>query len=272
MGYQWFGISRLDPGAGRPACARAAPFVDSLPRRHAGEVRARREQDRARRLLAGHDDGAACRPAPRHAARRHRRLLRHAGRAGHRLSAEIKSRPPVLLAARRQRRDAAASCSPSAPPRRCARTASKVAHAYRPGRRPRHRRDAACRMPRASCSRSSSCRCPSSADSEDRRHSASRASSASPRPSSRTSARHGEVGASVCADGRRRDGRRPVGRRRRSQDQRAVEEGHGQHRLLLHQGRDRALRPRAGEPRQARPRCAGRPSCGPSSASTARSA
>ena len=64
-----------------PACA--VPRPSSMPsstRRwpSTGSTKARP----AGRLLAGHDDGAACRPAPRHAARRHRRLLRHAGRAG----------------------------------------------------------------------------------------------------------------------------------------------------------------------------------------------
>ena len=48
MGYQWFGISRLDPelAAGRRALS-AAPFVDAFLDDTMAEVRARREQDRA---------------------------------------------------------------------------------------------------------------------------------------------------------------------------------------------------------------------------------
>ena len=71
---------------------------------------------------------------------------------------------------------------------------------------------------------------------------------------------------------RRRDRGRPVGRHGRPEDRRAVDEGHGQHRLLLHQGRDGALRPRAGQPRQARPRRAGRRAVAGVCAETARSA
>ena len=70
--------------------------------------------------------------------------------------------------------------------------------------------------------------------------------------------RNGEVGASVCLTVGGESRRRSVGRRRRSQDRCGVEQGHGEHRVLLHQGRHGALRPCAGEPRQARPRCAGR--------------
>ena len=119
--------------------ARRRALRRELPRRHPGAIRARREQDRAGRLLPGHDDGAACRAAADEAARRHRRLLRHAGRAGV-AGRRDQVAPSRGAAARRQRRDAAAPAHRArrrgaAPERR------DGAHAYRPGRRPRHRRD-----------------------------------------------------------------------------------------------------------------------------------
>ena len=47
MGYQWFGISRLDPALALAGVRSAAPVRRRLPRRDDGRVRARREQDRA---------------------------------------------------------------------------------------------------------------------------------------------------------------------------------------------------------------------------------
>ncbi len=41
MGFQWFGISRLDPEVAAAGVRSAAPFAGGIHRRHDGEVRAR---------------------------------------------------------------------------------------------------------------------------------------------------------------------------------------------------------------------------------------
>jgi hypothetical protein len=103
----------------------------------------------------------------------------------------------------------------------------------------------------------SSCRCPRALPhDEDRRHLQTRLRAH--RRGLRAQLRRTRRGRCVgFRDRRRRDRRRPVGRLGPPGNQRAVDQGHGRHRLLLHQGRHGALRARAGEPRPARPRCAG---------------
>ena len=130
---------RSDAGAGRRA--RRGGRRRCLPRREDGRARPGREQDGAGRLLAGHDDGPACRPAPRQAACRHRRLLGHAGGAG---SPEGQDQVAAAGAADpwRQGRDAAAYPEPSR--RRGAAAARREGRpAHRRRHRPRHQRHGA---------------------------------------------------------------------------------------------------------------------------------
>src|SRR6187401_1920951 len=96
-------------------------------------------QDGARRLQPGHHDGAVCRPAPCETARRHHRLLRHAGGARDaRRGDQVAAAGPV--AARRQRRDDPAGDDRTRRPR-AGPEWRQDHHAHRAGRRPRHRPD-----------------------------------------------------------------------------------------------------------------------------------
>ena len=96
MGYQWFGISRLDPGGAAAGVRSAAPFVDTF----LDETMAKYGLDETKTALIGFSQGTmmALHVGLRRdqAARRHHRLLRPARRAGG-AGAEIQSRPPVLL-------------------------------------------------------------------------------------------------------------------------------------------------------------------------------
>ena len=91
-----FGISRLDPALALAGVRAAAPDVDAFLDEKMAEHGLDESKTVPGRLLPGHDDGAACRPAPP------KPLAGIIGFSGmlagpEMLKGEIKSRPPVLL-------------------------------------------------------------------------------------------------------------------------------------------------------------------------------
>ena len=84
MGRQWFTLTFRDPerALGRRQQGRAG--ARTLPRRRTRAPQAAAVRAGAGRLQPGHHDGAACRPAPRRAAGRDRRLFRPVRAAGRR--------------------------------------------------------------------------------------------------------------------------------------------------------------------------------------------
>ena len=97
MGFQWFPISRLDPAARLAGVRAAAPFIDTF----LDDMMAKYGLDESKTALVGFSQGTMMSlhvgPAPQEAARRHRRLLRHAGRR-RRAEGRDQDAPPVLLA------------------------------------------------------------------------------------------------------------------------------------------------------------------------------
>jgi phospholipase/carboxylesterase len=96
MGYQWFGISRLDPQLAAAGVRAAAPFVDAF----LDETMARYGLDESRTALVGFSQGTMM--ALHVGLRRPRRLAGIIGFSGmlaapETLAAEIETRPPVLL-------------------------------------------------------------------------------------------------------------------------------------------------------------------------------
>ena len=96
MGYQWFGISRLDPQLAAAGVRAAAPFVDAF----LDETMARYVLDESRTALVGFSQGTMM--ALHVGLRRPRRLAGIIGFSGmlaapETLAAEIETRPPVLL-------------------------------------------------------------------------------------------------------------------------------------------------------------------------------
>ncbi len=96
MGFQWFGISRLDPAVAAAGVRSAAPFVDEF----LDDTMARYGLDESRTVLVGFSQGTMM--ALHVGLRRARQLAGIVGFSGmlaapDALGAEIKSRPPVLL-------------------------------------------------------------------------------------------------------------------------------------------------------------------------------
>lgn len=96
MGYQWFGISRLDPAAAAAGVRSAAPFVETF----LDDTMAQYGLNESKTVLVGFSQGTMM--ALHVGLRRHRPLAGIIGFSGmltgpDTLSAEIKSRPPVLL-------------------------------------------------------------------------------------------------------------------------------------------------------------------------------
>jgi phospholipase/carboxylesterase len=96
MGYQWFGISRLDPHAAAAGVRAAAPFVDAL----LDEMLARYRFDESKTVLMGFSQGTMM--ALHVGLRRAKQLAGIVGFSGmltapEALGTEIKTRPPVLL-------------------------------------------------------------------------------------------------------------------------------------------------------------------------------
>ncbi|HEY6982770.1 alpha/beta hydrolase [Reyranella sp.] len=96
MGYQWFGISRLDPQVAAAGVRAAAPFVDAF----LDEKLAQYGLDEARTVLMGFSQGTMM--ALHVGLRRTRQLAGIVGFSGmlaapEALGPEIRSRPPVLL-------------------------------------------------------------------------------------------------------------------------------------------------------------------------------
>ncbi|MFO1079342.1 MAG: prolyl oligopeptidase family serine peptidase [Reyranellaceae bacterium] len=97
FGYQWFGISRLDPAATLAGVRAAAPFVEGF----LDETMARYGLDESRTCLVGFSQGTMM--ALHVGLRRARPLAGIVGFSGllagpEVLGAELRSRPPVLLA------------------------------------------------------------------------------------------------------------------------------------------------------------------------------
>ena len=96
MGYQWFGISRLDPQAAALGVRSAAPFVEAF----LDDTMARYGLDESKTVLVGFSQGTMM--ALHVGLRRARPLAGIVGFSGmlaapDALAAEIRSRPPVLL-------------------------------------------------------------------------------------------------------------------------------------------------------------------------------
>jgi phospholipase/carboxylesterase len=96
MGYQWFGISRLDPALAAMGVRSAAPFVDTF----LDETMAKYGLDESRTVLVGFSQGTMM--ALHVGLRRTTPLAGIVGFSGmltgsERLGTEIRSRPPVLL-------------------------------------------------------------------------------------------------------------------------------------------------------------------------------
>jgi len=96
MGYQWFGISRLDPAVAAAGVRSAAPFVDTF----LDDTLAQYGLDESRTVLVGFSQGTMM--ALHVGLRRTTPLAGIIGFSGmlaapEALGAEIKSRPPVLL-------------------------------------------------------------------------------------------------------------------------------------------------------------------------------
>ncbi|NDH63096.1 MAG: alpha/beta hydrolase [Alphaproteobacteria bacterium] len=96
MGYQWFGISRLDPQVAAADVRSAAPFVETF----LDDTMARHGLDESKTVLVGFSQGTMM--ALHVGLRRARPLAGIVGFSGmlagpDTLAAEIKSRPPVLL-------------------------------------------------------------------------------------------------------------------------------------------------------------------------------
>ncbi|MBX9947315.1 MAG: dienelactone hydrolase family protein [Reyranella sp.] len=97
MGYQWFGISRLDPQVAAAGVRSAAPFVEAF----LDDTMARYGLDESKTVLVGFSQGTMM--ALHVGLRRVRPLAGIVGFSGmlagpDTLAAEIRSRPPVLLA------------------------------------------------------------------------------------------------------------------------------------------------------------------------------
>jgi phospholipase/carboxylesterase len=96
MGYQWFGVSRLDPQLAAAGVRAAAPFVDAF----LDETMARYGLDESKTALVGFSQGTMM--ALHVGLRRTRQLAGIVGFSGmlaapEALAAEIETRPPVLL-------------------------------------------------------------------------------------------------------------------------------------------------------------------------------
>jgi len=96
MGYQWFGISRLDPQVAAAGVRAAAPFVDAF----LDEKLAQYGLDESKTVLVGFSQGTMM--ALHVGLRRAKQLAGIVGFSGmlaapESLKAEIKTRPPVLL-------------------------------------------------------------------------------------------------------------------------------------------------------------------------------
>lgn len=96
MGFQWFGISRLDPQATATGVRAAAPFVDAF----LDEMLAKYGLDESKTILVGFSQGTMM--ALHVGLRRAKQLAGIVGFSGmlaapEALGAEIKTRPPVLL-------------------------------------------------------------------------------------------------------------------------------------------------------------------------------
>jgi phospholipase/carboxylesterase len=96
-GYQWFGISRLDPQIAAAGVRAAAPFIEAF----LDDTMARYGLDESKTVLVGFSQGTMM--ALHVGLRRERQLAGIVGFSGmlaapEALPAEIRSRPPVLLA------------------------------------------------------------------------------------------------------------------------------------------------------------------------------
>lgn len=96
MGYQWFGIDRLDPHAAAEGVRAAAPFVDAF----LDDTMAQYGLDEGKTVLIGFSQGTMM--SLHVGLRREKQLAGIIGFSGmltgpDRLGAEIKTRPPVLL-------------------------------------------------------------------------------------------------------------------------------------------------------------------------------
>lgn len=96
FGYQWFGISRLDPAAAAAGVRAAAPFVDQF----LDDTMAQHGLDENKTTLVGFSQGTMM--SLHVGLRRERQLAGIVGFSGmlaapDALGAEIRSRPPVLL-------------------------------------------------------------------------------------------------------------------------------------------------------------------------------
>ena len=96
MGFQWFGISRLDPQVAAAGARSAAPFVDTF----LADTMAKYGLDESRTALVGFSQGTMM--ALQVGLRREKQIAGIVGFSGmlagpEALKGEIKSRPPVLL-------------------------------------------------------------------------------------------------------------------------------------------------------------------------------
>ena len=96
MGFQWFGISRLDPQVAAAGARSAAPFVDTF----LDDTMAKYGLDESRTALVGFSQGTMM--ALQVGLRREKQIAGIVGFSGmlagpEALKGEIKSRPPVLL-------------------------------------------------------------------------------------------------------------------------------------------------------------------------------
>ena len=139
FGYQWFGISRLDPAMALAGVRAAAPLVDAF----LDEKMAEHGLDESRTALVGFSQGTMM--ALQVGLRRHKQLAGIVGFSGMLAGAgRPQGRDQVAAAgaagARRQRRDAAAHADRTR--RRGAEGERREGRRpHRQGRRPRHRRD-----------------------------------------------------------------------------------------------------------------------------------
>ncbi len=81
-GYQWFPITRLDPGEMQRGVEAASGALNAFLDAELARLGIAAGAPRAGRLQPGHHDGAASRPRPRRQAGGDRRLFRHAGARG----------------------------------------------------------------------------------------------------------------------------------------------------------------------------------------------
>ena len=93
-GYQWWGITNLDPDARKAGAAGAAPALNAFIDAELARTGLTEAGPRPRRVQSRHDDVAPRRPDACNGIGRHRRLLRNAGGRSRPLDAGIAAADP----------------------------------------------------------------------------------------------------------------------------------------------------------------------------------